>query len=129
VLTGTQAASIGRGFAHAVAKSRYRIWACSILPEHVHLVIGRHSYNVETIANLLKGAGTKQLKQEGLHPLAEYADEHGIIPTPWGEKWWQVYLDSAADIERAIRYVEDNPLKERKPRQRWPFVTPYRRFD
>jgi hypothetical protein len=28
-------------------------------------------------------------------------------------------------IARAIRYVEDNPLKEGKPRQRWPMVKPF----
>jgi hypothetical protein len=30
-------------------------------------------------------------------------------------------------VRRAILYVEDNPLKEGKPRQRWSFVTPFDR--
>lgn len=29
------------------------------------------------------------------------------------------------DIVRAIGYVEDNPVKEGKPRQNWSFVKPY----
>ena len=33
---------------------------------------------------------------------------------------WKVFLDSAADIERAIRYVENNPLREGLPPQCWP---------
>jgi hypothetical protein len=28
-------------------------------------------------------------------------------------------------VARAVRYVEDNPLKEGKRRQRWSFVVPY----
>ena len=29
------------------------------------------------------------------------------------------------DFARAIAYVEQNPLKEGKPRQRWSFITPF----
>ena len=37
---------------------------------------------------------------------------------------WKVYLNLRSDIERAIRYVEENPIKEGKPRQKWSFVAP-----
>jgi REP element-mobilizing transposase RayT len=60
-IEGHQALAIGRGFAKQVTKSSYRIWACSILPEHAHLVIARHTYKIEQIANLLKGAATRQI--------------------------------------------------------------------
>jgi REP element-mobilizing transposase RayT len=72
-LTGQQAAGVGRGFAAKAAKSNYTIWGCSILPEHTHLVIARHTYKVEQIVNLLKGAATSQLMKENVHPLAAYA--------------------------------------------------------
>jgi len=70
--TGVQARAIGRGFANAVASSQFTIWACLILPWHVHLVIARHRYKVEQVVRLLKGAATKQLLEENLHPLMEY---------------------------------------------------------
>ena len=38
---------------------------------------------------------------------------------------WKVFLDSPEDIYHAVGYVEDNPEKEGKRRQRWPFVIPY----
>ncbi len=38
---------------------------------------------------------------------------------------WKVFLDTEEAIENAIRYVEENPMKEGKPRQRWSFVTPF----
>ena len=53
-------------------KSHLTIWACSILPEHVHLVIARHTYKVEQVCNLLKGEATKQLKAESLHPQQRF---------------------------------------------------------
>jgi REP element-mobilizing transposase RayT len=127
--TGVQARAAATGFGNAVCKSRYTIWACSILPEHVHLVIARHTYEVEQICNLLKGEATKQLKAESLHPQAAYADEDGKLPSTWAEKEWKVYLDSEAAIETAIQYVEDNPEKENKPRQKWSFVTPFAGLD
>jgi hypothetical protein len=39
VFTGRQAQSIGQGFARIVTKSNYRVYACSILPAHVHMVL------------------------------------------------------------------------------------------
>jgi REP element-mobilizing transposase RayT len=125
VLSGKQAQLVGHGFANGVRKSRYIIWACSILPEHVHLVIARHSYEVEKIANLLKGEATKQLKEESLHPQARYAAADNKLPSMWAEGQWKVFLDNEEAIEAAIRYVEENPAKEGKPPQKWSFVTPF----
>jgi len=124
-----QAQAIGRGFATAVRRSGFTIWACSIMPEHVHLVIARHTYKVEQIVNLLKGAGTRQLREERLHPLAAYGLAGQRPPTPWAGGKWKVYLDTEEAIENAIRYVEENPEKEGKPRQHWPFVAPFRGLD
>ena len=41
------------------------------------------------------------------------------------ERTVEVYLDTAEDVVRAIRYVENNPIKEGKKPQRWSFVVPY----
>jgi hypothetical protein len=79
-----QCQAIGRGFGEYVKKSGVIVWACAILPEHVHLVIARHRYKVEQIANLIKGAGTSALFFEGLHPFQEFRDEKGKAPHCWG---------------------------------------------
>ena len=125
VFTGIQARAVGRGFAALSARSDLTIWACSILPEHVHMVIARHAYHVEQIVNLLKGEATRQLVAEGIHPLAGHAGADGKLPKAWSRGLWKVYLDSPGDIARAIRYVEENPAKEGLPRQRWRFVRGY----
>jgi REP element-mobilizing transposase RayT len=123
--TGVQARAIGHGFANACRKSGFTIWACAILPEHTHLVIARHTYKVENIANLLKGEGTKQLRQENLDPMAAFAESGRRPPSPWADRRWKVFLDSEEAVENAIRYVEQNPVKEGKTAQKWSFVTPF----
>jgi REP element-mobilizing transposase RayT len=128
-LNGRQARSVGIGFGVGVRKSRLTIWACSILPEHVHLVVARHTYKVEQICNLLKGEATKQLKAELLHPQQEFQRDGGRVPSMWAEGQWKVYLDTEEAIEAAIRYVEENPIKEDKPPQQWPFLTPFAGLD
>lgn len=128
-LNGLQARAVGKGFANGAQKSGYTVWACSILPEHVHLVIARHTYKVEQICKLLKGEATKQLKSESSHPQAAFVDASGKCPSMWAEHQWKVYLDSEVAIQNAIRYVEENPVKEGKPPQMWSFVTPFAGLD
>lgn len=124
-ISGRQALSISIGFADQIAKSNYTIWACSILPQHSHLVIARHSYKVEQIVNLLKGAATRQIIEDQIHPLHSYAITGERPPRMWASRVWKQYLDSEEAIEQAIQYVVDNPVKEGKPLQRWSFVTAF----
>ena len=123
--TGVQARAIGRGFAEYAAGSGLPVWACSILPEHVHLVTGWFRLDVEQVVVQLKGAATRKLMEENLHPFGYLVGPDERPPKCWSRGEWSVFLDDPADISRCIRYVEDNPVKEGKPRQTWPFVTPY----
>ena len=123
--TGVQARAVARGFASYVGRSGIAVYACSILPTHVHLVVARHAYPVEMIARLLKGAAPTQLLREGLHPFASAPYRDGTLPTPWARKQWSVFLGDEKGIIRAINYVENNPLKDRKRPQRWSFVVPF----
>lgn len=102
-LTGHQARAVATGLANGVRKSRLTVWACSILPQHVHLVIARHRYKVEQVCNLLKGEATKQVKIERLHPQAAFVDANGRLPSLWAEHQWKVYLDTEEAIDCAIR--------------------------
>ncbi len=123
--TGLQARAIGRAFGDFIRKADLIVWACAILPEHVHLVLARHSYTVEQIVNLLKGASTRRLLAEKLHPFGDRKTDSGHVPKCWARGLWKVFLDSRDDVRRAIRYVEQNPLKEGKPAQQWSFVTAF----
>jgi len=124
--TNPQMDAIARGFEIAIQRSGFTVWACSILPGHAHLVVARHTFSVEQIVNLLKGAATRRLREEGLHPLVDFERADHRLPTPWADRRWKVFLDSRDAIENAIWYVEDNPEKEDRSPQNWPFVTPFR---
>lgn len=123
--TGVQARAVGRGFAEYVCRSGVPVWACTILPEHVHLVTGRFRLDVEQVVIQLKGEATQRLVAEGIHPFGHLTKPGARPPKCWGRGEWSVFLDTPEDIRRCIRYVEDNPVKEGKPRQAWPFLTPY----
>jgi REP element-mobilizing transposase RayT len=122
--TGLQARAVGRGFANYVDRSELKVWACTILPDHVHLVIENPAMPIERLVIQLKGAATEELEREGIHPLAEWKKPGERSPKCFSRGQWKVFLDPE-DVSRAIRYVEENPLKEGKPVQRWRFVVPY----
>ena len=122
---GLQARAIARGFANYVDRSRALVLACAIMPDHAHLVIARHSYSIEKIAILLKGAASSSLLSERRHPFARDAYADGRLPSPWARREWSCFLDSVADIRRAITYVENNPTRDGMKPQRWKFVHPF----
>lgn len=123
--TGRQARSVGKGIRQAVIEAEYAIHACSILPQHVHMVLGPHDRLMERIVGHLKARATQQLNQDSLHPLEGYTQGDGTTPSPWARKCWKVFIFSQQHLREAIAYVENNPLKEGKPKQRWSFVCPY----
>jgi REP element-mobilizing transposase RayT len=123
VFDGHQALGIARGFGEQVAKSGYKIFACSILPTHVHMVIGRHTYPIEQVVRLLKQAASVRLLADGRHPFGR--DPSGRLPSVWEQDFRKIFLFTPEDVLRCIKYVEMNPEKEGKRRQRWPFVVPY----
>jgi REP element-mobilizing transposase RayT len=124
--TGLQARAVATGFHRAVLEGEYAIHALAILRDHAHLIIGRHDRSISQIVAHLKARATQQLALEGLHPLARFADETGVIPSPWARKYWKVFIDREEWVCNAIDYVERNPEKEGKRRQSWKLIVPYR---
>jgi REP element-mobilizing transposase RayT len=122
IFNGVQARSAGLGFAVACEKSGYKVLACSILPEHVHVVIRRHRQTIEQMVGHLKGRATQQMVKESVHPLGAFFESPDPPLTPWAENCWKVFLNDNHDIERAVRYVEDNPIREGLRPQHWTFV-------
>ena len=43
----------------------------------------------------------------------------------WGGPGWKVFLDCRDDMERTVRYIEQNPVKIGQMGQRWSFVSEY----
>ena len=123
--TGLQAQSVANGFQEMIAKSRYVVHACAIMPQHTHVVIARHRYDIEQVGRLLRQAGTVRLLKDGLHPFAHLRNEVSRLPSVWSQDFRKVFLFRPEDIRGRIEYVNDNPLKDGLARQRWTFITPY----
>lgn len=123
--TGLQAQAVGRGFARAVQRSGHRILACSILPDHVHVVVAASRLKPTRVLGHLKREAALALKLAGVHPCQQEFEDTGQLPSCWATGCWKVFLFSKRRVFNAIKYVEENPLKEGKPRQRWSFVVPY----
>jgi REP element-mobilizing transposase RayT len=125
VFTGLQARSVGLGFGDVVTRTGCVVHACSVLPDHAHLVIARNRYGIEKLIPLLKGGATHRLLEEDLHPFGPLQPNHKSLPKVFARGGRHRFLDSEEAIVRAIRYVKNNPVKQGLPRQRWSFVTPY----
>jgi REP element-mobilizing transposase RayT len=125
LFTGQQARAIAGGFGRYFQRSRLPAWACAILPDHVHLVVGQPKIDVGPLVIQLKSAATVMLKREGLHPFGQIVDSDGRSPRCFARGQWKVFLDPE-DVPRAIQYVEENPVKQGKKPQRWSFVVPWR---
>ena len=122
---GLQARAIAQGFSDYCRRAGLIIYACAILPKHVHLVIQRHTCSIEQVARLLKGAATSEMTREGLHPFKDDPFENGRLPTPWTRHSWSVFLDDEETILKAIDYTNGNPIREGRKAQHWKFVTPF----
>ncbi|MBL8826284.1 MAG: transposase, partial [Planctomycetaceae bacterium] len=109
--------AIADSFANVIRESGYTCYAAAIMPEHVHLVMRKHRDSAETITKHLQDASRAAVLELRTRPIT-----HPV----WGGPGWRVFLESRADLERTIRYVEENPTKARLPRQVWAFV---RRYD
>lgn len=86
------------------------------MPDHVHVLIRKHKHYAETMITNLQDGSRAALIERGIR-----AHVHPV----WGGPGWKVYLETAADIRRTIRYIENNPIKARRPAQKWDFVVAY----
>ena len=115
-ITGRQAREVASGFALACNEAHYQPFACAIMPNHVHLVLGRHDRPVEQTSAHLKSRATQRLNARGLNPLPR---------SPWAKGQWVVYLNSPQQVINAINYANRNPTRDGLKRQQWKFVKPY----
>ena len=107
---------VAESFAETVRRRGYTVYACAIMPDHVHAVVRRHRDKAEAmIAEFQRSRAVALLGEERRPPA------HPV----WGGPGWTVFLHAPADVTRVVRYVEMNPVKARQPAQTWPFVVPY----
>lgn len=107
---------LGESIGRTIAERNYTCYACAVMPDHVHLLVRRHRDNGDVMIAQFQEASRSALFSHSAIPKS-----HPV----WGGKGWVVYLETAENIRRVARYVEENPIKARRPAQSWPFVKAY----
>src|SRR5262249_24617532 len=100
--SGLQARAVARGFADYAKRAALTVWASAILPDHVPLVVGPFRLKIEQTVIQLKGAATRQLLEEGIHPFGDHRLPNGRLPKCFARGEWKVFLDCDKDIRRSI---------------------------
>jgi REP element-mobilizing transposase RayT len=116
VFTGRQALEVGKAIADAAHENEVRVFACAVMPDHMHLVIRAGRIPPSRFVARCRSGASRRLHDAGLWPI-----ERPI----WGRGRWDIELETDADIRTRIRYVEQNPLQAGFPAQHWSFVTPF----
>ena len=102
---------VGQGFAEVVVRTGCIIYACAIMPDHVHLVIERHRYSIEQLVILLKGGASDFLRNRGKHPQQKYIGKDCKLPKTWEKGSWNVFLNGAEMVQDKIDYTNVNPIR------------------
>ena len=71
-------------------------------------MIARHKTKVEQLVTLLKGAATRALVDEEIHPLSKFPLKNGRFPKCWARGEWKVFLDDDEDVRRAWKPVSSS---------------------
>ncbi|HWL93642.1 MAG TPA: transposase [Phycisphaerae bacterium] len=112
----------GGAFSRRCEHIDFQIWACSIMPDHVHVVVGRSGLKIEEVSSLLKSGASRRLVSES---FLNARRNDGRIPSVWAEGEWKTYLSTPRQVLRAIDHVQQNPVEAGLKPQRWSFVTLY----
>lgn len=107
---------IAESFGQVVRDNKYACHACAIMPEHVHLLMGRRLADAETMVELFKQESRTALIDAGRFPPT-----HAV----WTVGQRIIYKSSSSAVVQCIKYVENNPDEIGRRRQVWDFVTGY----
>ena len=104
--------------AQVIRQRGYTCYACAICGNHLHLVIRTHRDKAPAMWECFAEAIRQRLR---LRFPDQISAHHPVISA----RPYNVLLNTPDEVWSRIEYVDNNPLKEGLPRQRWPFVTPY----
>ncbi|MCY2962595.1 MAG: hypothetical protein NT069_02910 [Planctomycetota bacterium] len=108
--------ALAESIGQTIAQCGYTVWACAVLKNHLHLCVRRHRDDAATMWSRFAEKTTA-----GLRLFADVPSTHPV----WSERPYKVFLYTPDDVRRVVAYIEQNPVKEGLPPERWPFVTEY----
>jgi REP element-mobilizing transposase RayT len=109
-------AVLAQAFSEVMESERYTCYACAFMPDRVHLLIRKHKHLAEEMIEHLQNSTREAMQRSGAR-----APDHPL----WGGPGWKVFLDMPDDIRRTIGYIEQNPVRIGRLKQRWDFVKAY----
>lgn len=127
--TAVQMQGIAEGFERCARLRHAWIWACSILPEYVQMLVTCPCASSTLLAGAMRSEATKRLTELDLHPTSDYGDTDGHKPLMWSHVKWHQQLKDDQAIHQAIEYVQELPQREGTSSQHWNFVRQFQSLD
>jgi REP element-mobilizing transposase RayT len=116
LLDDDEIAVVAEGLGDTIRVRHYTCYAAAVMSEHVHLAIRVHRDKAEEMIAAFQDTTRSLLRERQrrtpVHPV-------------WGGPGWKVFINTERHLRTTIRYIEENPIKARRPPQKWDFVTPY----
>ena len=124
-----QMQAIAEGFERCMRSRQAWVWACSILPDYVQLLVTTPRTPAAQMTGLLRGEATRRLNEVGLNPMSAYSSQAGQNPLMWSHVKWHQQLKDDATIHSAIEYIRQLPENEGEADQDWSFVRSFESLD
>ncbi len=115
-IVNSEVKAVARGIEEAITEHNYTCYGCVIMPDHLHLLIRKHKHQAERMLENLQESSRLRLCNAHARSF-----DHPV----WGAPGWKIFVDHPDGIRRVIKYIENNPVKWKLPKQHWPFVKEY----
>jgi len=118
-----QIETVGTAWGTLLRDQNIAVFACTVVPDHAHLLLSCPDIHVDEVALLLKKTAVAALLQNGQHPRSEAADYTQPLTAAasvWSIGYWKVFIDTPDQMQATIRYIENH-----RSAQHWSFVVPY----
>jgi hypothetical protein len=113
--------AIAEAIEDVIKAQGYTCYACAVCGNHVHDVVRTHRHDALTMWEHFAEGICQRLR---LRFPGEIPPHHPVISA----RPYKVFLYTPDEVWDRIKYVEENPLKEKLAPQHWDFVTPYDNF-
>ena len=111
--------SCARAVHETCIRNSYEVYALVIMPDHVHPVLhsGSSGHNVSKVLNNIKGVASRRVFQASPELKLDLHSDH-----LWTDEYQALPLPDRNAVQRACRYVENNPIELGLPKQRYPWL-------
>jgi REP element-mobilizing transposase RayT len=101
---------------------KYRLYACVIMPDHIHLVFqplekAKYSfYSIAEIMHSIKSYSAKEisklLKDTGKMPVLPNTDKMTVLPKIWLDENYDRIIRDENELFEKMNYIVNNPIRK-----------------